>query len=173
VERAARLEGEAEVEQLGVLVPLDEDARGREGAVDEAARVDHAQCRRDVLADRADERLGERAALEALGELLALEQLHDDVGRPVVVTDGEDLDEVRAVLAREGRSFEPEAVPVLGGQLAVEAAGDLDAERLAVADRAVHDAGRTPADLVLELQTRELGQPAGVTHRREISPGRS
>jgi hypothetical protein len=80
--------GDAEVEDLGALAAGDlavgheEDVLGLEIAVDDASPVGGVERRRDLAQDP-QRVLGRQAteALEARVEGLALEELHDDVGR--------------------------------------------------------------------------------------------
>ena len=100
---------QAEVEQLHA-VRREEHVRRLEVAVDDAARVQRGQRGQHAEADR--HRLGDaqRPAPQALGERLALEQLHGDEQLAAVLADLVDLADVRMVDAGRGAGLAPEAL---------------------------------------------------------------
>jgi hypothetical protein len=104
-EAAADGLGDAEVEdldQLLVVVPNDEDVVRLQVAMNEAGFVGLAHGPRDVPQDAGGLGGGEPAhPLQALRQALALQELHDDVRRPVHDAEVEGLDHVGA-LERSG-----------------------------------------------------------------------
>ena len=89
---------------------------GLEVAVNEARGVRLGERARD-LGDDADDvsaGRGDRAALEAMVEILALEVLHRDVRRAVPDAVIEDLHDVRALELRGGLGFALEALAHVG-----------------------------------------------------------
>jgi hypothetical protein len=109
-ERAFELgTGEAEVEQLDA-VRRQEHVRRLEVAVDQAAVVQRRQRGEHAERDRQRVRDAERAALQAIGQRLALEQLHGDEQRARILADLVDLADVRMVDARRRPRLAPEAL---------------------------------------------------------------
>ena len=100
---------ETEVEQLHP-VGGQERVRGLEVAVERPARVERRERREHLARERHRLGDGQRPALEAIGERLALEQLHGDEQLPAVLADLVDLAHVRVVDARRGARLAPEAL---------------------------------------------------------------
>ncbi|OFV85940.1 MAG: hypothetical protein A2V74_00535 [Acidobacteria bacterium RBG_16_70_10] len=103
-----RLTGEAEIEDLGP-VRGEEDIRGLEVPVDEAARMQGLE--RGERLERQLHRLrqGQRSAPQPLRERLALEQLHRDEEAPFVLADLVELADVGVVDAGGDAGLAPEA----------------------------------------------------------------
>ena len=144
---------DAEVDDLGLReVAVDEeDVRRLDVAVHDADRVREAEALGDAADERDGLRRGELAALQAGGEILALEPLHREVGPAVVVAVRDVADDRVVPQRREEPRLTQEARGVaLAGVRAEELDRD-EAARRAVA-RAVHLAHGAAAREGLELE---------------------
>ena len=87
-DRGARLHfGQAEVEDLGVSALGDEDVRGLDVAMDDAAGVRRVERVGDLDAERKDGFEFHRAAADQVLERRTVEELHDEEGAAVVLAD--------------------------------------------------------------------------------------
>ena len=104
---------QAEVEERGAR-PGEHDVGGLQVAVDDAALVGGVEALGDLHGDL--ERRGERqgAAEDPLGERLALQVLHDQEGRAVVLADVEQGADARVGERRQGARLALEARPAVG-----------------------------------------------------------
>ena len=101
--------GDAEVEHLHDPVVAHHHVLGLDVAVDEPAPVGGRERARHV-GEPADAGDGSGASVaDRLAQRAALDELHDDVGRPVVLADVEDGDGVRVVERRGGARLAEEA----------------------------------------------------------------
>jgi hypothetical protein len=172
---ALRGAGDPEVgDEHAAAGALDEDVVGLDVTVHDTVRMRVGQGIGDVPED--PPRLGEGGhwlASEALGETLALDQPHDEVGEPAAFVDRVDGDDVRMIQLRGSLRLAPEPLPHAGveGQLRrqhldrnapIEAqvagridhghapAADLVVDQKEVADRGhdavVHGAGHMTSD---------------------------
>jgi hypothetical protein len=85
------------------------DVAGFETAMDDALPVRDFERGRDLRAVAKDLFERKRPALQAIGERLAFDQLHDDVVQPVVVTDVVQRADVRMIQRRDRLRFTIEA----------------------------------------------------------------
>ena len=165
--------GDAEVQHLDeqrvVVVAREDDVRGLEVAVDDAAAVRVLDAVGDLAGDGRGFVEGERArALQSLAERLAFDEFHDDVGlaareRPVVVGAGD----VRVVESRGGARLALEALRRLlvgdeVGQQQLDRRGAFEFDVHARVDRA-HPAA--PDQLVEPVLVRD--QARAVARRQE------
>jgi hypothetical protein len=149
--------GEAEVDELEAAGVDDEDVVGLEVAVDHAAAVDLGEGAGEGVGDADELGLGHGSAGgEDGGEGLAGDEVHDEVGLLVVLADGEDLDEAGVAQGGERGGL---AAKLQGLGLAVGADGaaqELDGDDAITDPAAMDDAARPLADLLLDLDARNL-----------------
>jgi hypothetical protein len=150
--------GQPEVEDLHPAFLRQEHVLGLEVAVDDAPLVSRAQAPGRL--QHPAQRLAQRRdpAPQGLAQGLALEELEDQVGVPLVVPHVEDGDDVGVDELGRGTGLGLEAVEPLGGRRPLgrdELHGDGAAEAGVVG--AVHLAHPARADQVLDLVGAELG----------------
>ena len=145
--------GQAEVQDLHVAVAGDEDVLGLHVAVDDAALVRRGEPARDL--DRVLDGLAwrEPAGADLPPQRVALEQLRDDVGNPLVRAHVVDGEHVRVIERAYGLRFLLEAAQALRVgrcRLGEDLDGDFSPEpRVPGAVDLAHAAGpERPADLV-------------------------
>ncbi|MCO5165313.1 MAG: hypothetical protein M9894_02960 [Planctomycetes bacterium] len=102
-------------------------------------------------------RVQRAVAPEPALERLARNEVHDQVGRPALLADAVDADDVRVLEARGGARLDGEALQLLRVRAGAE--GDLDRDLAAEppVEGAVDDAHAAARELALEL---EVSQPA-------------
>ncbi len=150
--------GQAEVDDLDVealLLARDEEEVLRlEVPVDDAGGVRPAETPQGVGGDRQGVRRGEATASEAGGEVLSLEELHDEEGVAGLGLAGvENLDDVGAVHGGDGARLAVEAGPgrgvVLADEHELERHALADGDVLRLVDAAHAAAADQPEDPVL------------------------
>ena len=146
----------AEVHQLRAALPVEHDVGRLDVAVDDAGLVRVVE-RAQELAHEAHELPGLEAqvVVEAVLEVLAADELHDDEGDVALLAEIVDLDDVRMIEARDRLRLLLEPDRILARHLFVEVALDdgLDRDRAVQlrVERLVHHAHRPAADLALQL----------------------
>ena len=147
--------GQAEVEQLGVAVAGDDDVGHLEVAVRDALLEGVVEARHHVGGDARGVERGELAAdLVEVAQVLAFDEVHDDVVERPLGDDFVDGDDVGVLELGAQLAFAAEELAlVVGAGAAVAAAQHLDGEQLAgVLVRGAEHAGEgAGADAVLHL----------------------
>ena len=105
--------GETEVEDLDAAVDGDEDVLWLQVTMDDALLVRGGQAMRDLngVLDRLAS--GQRAGIETLTQRGAFEQLRDDVGRALMLTDIVDRQNVRMIQRRRRARLSLEPLEVV------------------------------------------------------------
>ena len=150
--------GDAEVHHLDLAEAGDGDVVRLQVAVDDVVGMGRADRREELLGDV--ERLVDGHAalvLEDRAERLALDELHDDEERLVVLVEVVDAHDARVVEGRDGGRLALEAAPELG-VAGVGVAQDLDRHRDLEAgmEAPVDDAHRAATELSLDREPTEM-----------------
>ena len=82
-DRAVERAGDPEIGEAGFAAVVEQDVRGLDVAVDEAARVDVGQCGREPGAQAQDVGGGQGSFVEARGERGPVDQVGDEIGAAV------------------------------------------------------------------------------------------
>src|SRR6185295_17961431 len=149
--------GDAEVEELRLAVGGDDDVGGLDVAVDDPPLVGAGEAGGDLPGDLDGLAEGERTALDAVAQRLALVERHGDEQRAVLgLADLVDGAEVRMVERRGGLGLADEAPLLLLGSAALrgeELQGDEPVEPQVA--RLVHDAHAPAAEALEDLVVRD------------------